>query len=208
MKVSKQSAARSLIAAATLGLAFAAPFAVAAASNPCAAKNPCSAKNPCAMPGGAASKNPCAAASGKVDPKLVTRPAGYKPYKGDHAALVKSGEALWKDTKLSTNGSSCATCHSSPTAMFAPTFAKPYPHQVAMTEERAGVKQVQLDEMVQFCMVVPMAAKPLPWDSKELAALTAYAGDLQKKFKANSGAAAPSGGMNPCGAKNPCAARK
>jgi cytochrome c len=47
-----------------------------------------------------------------------------------------------------------------------------------MTEQPGGLKQVSLDEMVQFCMVVPMAAKPLAWDSKELAALTAYAGEV------------------------------
>ena len=39
------------------------------------------------------------------------------------------------------------------------------------------------DEMVQGCMVMPMAAKPLPWDSPELAALVAYVEQQQKTFK-------------------------
>lgn len=113
--------------------------------------------------------------------------------------LTKEGERLWKDTKLSINGLSCGTCHQG-NAAFNPTFAKPYPHQVAMVKERAGLSQVNMDEMVQMCMIVPMASKPLPGDSKELAALSAYSLQVQKTFKP--GAAKPA---NPCAAKNPCA---
>ena len=108
----------------------------------------------------------------------ITRPAGYKPLAGD-AAL---GEKLFNDTKLSTNGMSCARCHANNGA-FQASFAKPYPHTVAMAKEQLGRKTVHLDEMVQGCMAMPMAAKPLPWDSKELAALTAYTASLQKTFK-------------------------
>lgn len=108
----------------------------------------------------------------------ITRPAGYKPQAGD-AAL---GEKLFNDTKLSTNGMSCASCHANHGA-FQASFAKPYPHTVAMARDQLGRKTVHLDEMVQGCMVMPMAAKPLPWDSKELAALTAYTATLQKTFK-------------------------
>jgi len=118
-------------------------------------------------------------ASAAGDPGAsITRPAGYKPMAGD-AAL---GEKLFKDTKLSTNGMSCASCHANHGA-FQASFAKPYPHTVAMAKEQLGRKTVHLDEMVQGCMVMPMAANPLPWDSKELAALTAYTASLQKTFK-------------------------
>lgn len=108
----------------------------------------------------------------------ITRSAGYKPMAGD-AAL---GEKLFNDTKLSTNGMSCASCHANHGA-FQASFAKPYPHTVAMAKDQLGRKTVHLDEMIQGCMVMPMAAKPLPWDSKELAALTAYTASLQKSFK-------------------------
>ncbi len=154
------------------------------------------AANPCA------SKQPAAAAQ-KVDPKLVTRPKGTKLAAGDKTL----GERLWKDVKLSTNGMSCATCHTG-NANFNATFAKPYPHLVAMAKEKGGVKQVSVDEMVQFCMVVPMAAKPLPWDSKELAALSAYTLEVQKGFKPGKGAANPCAAKNPCAPKNPCAGKK
>ncbi|TXF11959.1 cytochrome c peroxidase [Pelomicrobium methylotrophicum] len=186
--------------------------------HPCAARNPCAPKvNPCAgrkpgtaMPPGAA-KNPCAA---RIDPKLVARPTNYKPYQGNQKALVAYGEKLWHDTKLSTNGLSCNACHMNHAA-FQPTFAQPYPHYVAMTDQQMGLKKVHLDEMIQACMVMPMAAKPLPWDSKELAALVAYTERVQKTFDPKKAAAAnpcaaknPGAARNPCTAKNPCAARR
>ncbi|MDE2604479.1 MAG: hypothetical protein KGL68_01010 [Burkholderiales bacterium] len=120
-----------------------------------------------------------AAAHAGADPGAqITRPPGYKPMAGD----VALGEKLFNDTKLSTNGMSCASCHANHGA-FQASFAKPYPHTVAMARDQLGRKTVYLDEMVQGCMVMPMAAKPLPWDSKELAALTTYTATLQKTFK-------------------------
>ena len=108
----------------------------------------------------------------------ITRPAGYKPIAGD----ARLGEKLFNDVKLSTNGMSCATCHANHGA-FKASFAKPYPHTVAMAKEQLGRKTVYLDEMIQGCMVMPMAAKPLAWDSKELAGLVAYLQVQQKSFK-------------------------
>ncbi|HZY30275.1 MAG TPA: cytochrome C peroxidase [Candidatus Methylomirabilis sp.] len=174
-------------------------FSLAEAQNPCATKNPCAVKNPCAN-NPCAAKNPCAAAN-RVNPKLVTRPAGTKRSVGERTELVKLGEGLWSSTRLSTNGLSCQTCHRG-NAGFNATFAQPYPHMVAMPKDRAGLKTVHADEMVQFCMVVPMAAKPLPWNSKELAALIAYTVELQKTFRP---AANPCAMKNPCAPKNPCA---
>jgi len=137
------------------------------------------------------------------------RPKNYKPYRGNNAELVRYGKKLFSDTRLSSDGMSCQTCHAD-NASFQSTFAQPYPHYVQMTDDRAGVKSVHLDEMVQFCMVVPMASKTLPWNSKKLAALTAYSASLQKGFKANPCAANNpcSAKMNPCAMKtNPCAAK-
>lgn len=108
----------------------------------------------------------------------ITRPAGYKPVAGD----AKFGEKLFGDTKLSTNGMACASCHANHGA-YSDSFARPYPHTVAMAREQLGRKTVYLDEMIQGCMVMPMAAKPLPWDSKELAGLVAYLQTQQKSFK-------------------------
>lgn len=120
---------------------------------------------------------PAAFAAGDVSAE-TTRPAGYQPIAGD----ARFGEKLFTDTKLSTNGMACASCHANHGA-YSDSFAKPYPHTVAMAKEQLGRKTVYLDEMVQGCMVMPMAAKPLPWNSKELAGLVAYLQIQQKSFK-------------------------
>jgi hypothetical protein len=174
------------------------------AANPCAPKaNPCAAKNPCAA-NPCAAKNPCAAnpcaAGAKIEPKLITRPAGTNLVMTNRAELVTLGERLWQNPSLSTNGLTCQTCHINH-GSFLTTFSQPYPHMVAMAKDRAGLDKIDIDEMVQLCMVVPMAAKPLPWNSKELAALSAYSLEVQKTFKPAAQPAAP----NPCAAKNPCA---
>ena len=120
------------------------------------------------------------AAGGSTDSPIpqTTRPAGYKPVAGDHIL----GAQLWKDTKLSTNGMSCSSCHTNHGA-FQASFAQPYPHTVQMAKDQLGRKVVHLDEMIQACMVMPMEAKPLPWNSNELAALVAYVQIEQKSFK-------------------------
>lgn len=171
------------------------------------AANPCAATNPCAMK----ATNPCAAAA-PIDPALITRPAGTNLFAGTQAQLIEEGERLWNDRSLGTSGLACQTCHLNH-GNFNPSFAEPYPHPVAMVQQRAGVQQVDLDEMVQFCMVVPMASQPLPWGSKELAALTAYSRQIQKEFIQAAAAnpcmlkPAAANPCNPCAAKNPCATK-
>lgn len=134
----------------------------------------CAAALTAASPSFAAGESPAAVSS------ATTRPAGYQPLEGD----AKLGERLWKSTKLSSNGMSCNTCHAKHGA-FQATFAQPYPHMVQMAKDQLGQKVVHLDEMIQACMVMPMEAKPLPWNSKELAALVAYTRLEQKSFQAS-----------------------
>jgi cytochrome c len=148
-----------------------------------------------------------------LNPKLITRPPGTKLTGSSRSKLLRNGERLWNDKSLSTNGLSCASCHQG-NKMFQATFTKPYPHKVAMPAAMAGKKTIALDEMVQICLVVPMAGKPLPWQSHELAALTTYTAEVQKRYVAylskNPCAAKVAGNpcaANPCAAKNPCAAR-
>ena len=178
------------------------------------------AANPCAPKAGSASPS-----KPELDRTLISRPKGTKLFQGDLEQLVKQGEALFKSTKLSTNGLSCQSCHAN-NENFAASFSKTYPHEVAMVGEKAGIAKVDLDEMIQFCMVAPMQAKPLRWDSRELAALTAYNTGLQKVFRAeltksdakggdsralkaaNPCAPAAKKAANPCSAANPCAPKK
>ena len=182
--------------------------------NPCDMKhkNPCDMKmhNPCSMK----HKNPCAGmAADRIDAKLIKRPAGVALFAAaSRTQLVKDGEKLFRDSSLSPNKTTCNDCHAT-NDLFKPGFAKPYPHPVGMAKERAGVSgKLHADEFVQFCMLAPMASKPLAWDSRELAALAAYVTDVKQKdfhaaMKANP--CAMKGGMkhkNPCGMKmhNPC----
>lgn len=110
----------------------------------------------------------------------ISRPPGYRPLQGD----ARSGEKLFSDTKLSTNGMSCASCHAN-NESFSESFSKPYPHEVAMASDALGISSIHLDEMIQLCIVMPMATEPLPWNSEELSALAAYVTELQKGFKGN-----------------------
>jgi len=112
--------------------------------------------------------------------------------------LAALGAKLWNDKSLSGAGTtSCATCHQGGTVMMNPTFEKPYPHPVQMASDRFGMEEVTAAEMVQMCMVVPMNAQHLKWNSVELAALTAHIVNLQESYSP--------GAMNPCAA-NPCGA--
>jgi hypothetical protein len=71
-----------------------------------------------------------------------------------------------------------------------------------MPLQQAGVDSVNAAEMVQFCMLVPMQAEPLAWNSSELASLTAYVESIQGGYKPVGGGSANP--CNPCGMKNPC----
>ena len=172
------------------------PCAAANPCNPCAAANPC---NPCAAANPCNPCNPCGA-GGKIDSRQVLRPSGTGLHAGlTQLELLVMGEALWNDRSLSTNGLACGVCHQGG-GNFADTFAEPYPHRVKMPHQMAGVDKVAMDEMIQFCMLAPMAAEPLPWDSPELAALTLYGTvEVQRNFIKT--AANP---CNPCAAANPC----
>jgi cytochrome c len=87
-------------------------------------------------------------------------------------------------------------------------FAKPYPHYVQMAKEVAGMDSITLEGMVQLCMIRPMQSKPFAWDSRQLAALTAYTGVLQKKFiPVGAAVSNPCAARNPCASKNPCGMR-
>lgn len=179
--------------------------------NPCGKKmyNPCG-KNPCGK-----GKNPCGSAAKKIDSKKVLRPAGVKLFaKGPRNKLTGYGAKLFKDTSLSSNGLSCNDCHAT-NDLFNASFNKPYPHKVSMAKERAGVtRNLSADEFVQFCMMAPMATKPLPWRSRELAALAAYVEDVKqpafRKWAQKNPCALKGKGMrgaNPCNPCNPCAGK-
>ncbi|MEM7365857.1 MAG: cytochrome c peroxidase [Pseudomonadota bacterium] len=118
-------------------------------------------------------------ANGAISQSDIVRPAGTEAFSADRAALVAKGEALWNDKSLSSKGKlACASCHKDNVKQFKTTFLEPYPHAVKMAQKRADLDSISAEGMVQFCMLVPMKNDTLPWDSEELAALTAYTEDV------------------------------
>ncbi len=118
-----------------------------------------------------------------VDPGLVQQPESVALYRSSAEELEKLGETLWQETSLSRSGAlACQSCHREFQA-FQPSFTLPYPHNVKMVESKLHLQEISAAGMVQFCMIMPMEKEPLPWDSKELAALTAYVLKLQKEFQ-------------------------
>jgi cytochrome c peroxidase len=121
------------------------------------------------------------AAAQSLDPEKVVQPEGAQLHQAPQSKLVAKGEALFNDPSVGESGLSCATCHQN-FGQYKETFKEPYPHFVNMAKAKAGLDQVNAAEMVQLCMVVPMQAEPLPWESERLAALAAYVQDEQKRF--------------------------
>lgn len=119
--------------------------------------------------------------------QAVSRPDSYVPGYDENGnnptLLVERGKALFNDSSLSSNGLSCASCHGADgQSGYQDTFNQPYPHAVAVGTNMFGMETVHADEMVQLCMVAPMEAEPLDWESDELAALAAYVVSAQQTF--------------------------
>jgi cytochrome c peroxidase len=121
------------------------------------------------------------AAAQSLDPENVVQPENAQLHQAPQSELVAQGEALFNDPSIGESGLACANCHQN-FGQYKETFKKPYPHFVNMAKAKAGLDKVNAAEMVQLCMVVPMQADPLPWESESLAALAAYVEDEQKRF--------------------------
>lgn len=116
-----------------------------------------------------------------ISPGQVIRPSGVPSAPLPTTEALRRGEALFSDKRLSTNDMSCITCHAD-LQSFNDSFRRPYPHKVQMAQDMAGLDEVSAETMVQFCMLVPMAARPFAWSSPDLTALTAYVTKLQGDF--------------------------
>lgn len=115
-----------------------------------------------------------------VPPSDVTRPVNSKPFTGDASKLFEIGTKRHGDTRLSSAGRSCNTCHAEADSYNA-TFKKPWPHFVASVTSKTGLDTITAEGMVQFCMISAMGVRPLPWDSETLAALTAFVLERHRK---------------------------
>ncbi len=119
---------------------------------------------------------------------------------------IKWGEQLFNDPKaLSTNGQACASCHpgggttggEAATPMKSEVTGKPYllpiPSLIgaAATFPKFKVPNdavIDLTDMANNCIMMFMAAQPLPKNSPEARALTAYVASLSNNDKVQVGA--------------------
>ncbi|MBM3609037.1 MAG: hypothetical protein FJX29_11415 [Alphaproteobacteria bacterium] len=117
-----------------------------------------------------------------IKPEQIVRPANAPAApKIPLADLLKRGEVLFSDKRLSKNDQSCATCHANYEG-YNDTFKQAYPHPVAMTTDMLKLGPVNAETMVQFCLMAPMEAPPLAWGSPDLAALTAYVEKVREEY--------------------------
>lgn len=91
------------------------------------------------------------------------------------AEAIKAGESLWNDTKLSTNGKKCATCHANGARL---KQDDAFPKIIRMA---GGV--LSLEQMINFCIEKPMAGKAFPANAPELTALSAYHEAMAKRIR-------------------------
>lgn len=125
---------------------------------------------------------PVSAAAQHLRDRIV-RPEGAAAFQGERDALVARGARLFADNDLSSNGLACISCHAGMN-LYNDSFTEAYPHRVTMPFETAGLDTVDAETMVQFCLVMPMGTAPLPWQSQELAALSAYIEKIQPEYAA------------------------
>ena len=134
---------------------------------------------PCAAAASAAAFAVAAALA--ADIPLAKRQSTYQQMSADTKAMqdedtanpamlwVLDGEALW-NRKQGAAGKSCADCHGDAHAGMKGVAAR-YP-----AFDGARARPVDLEQRINICRAEQQKATPLPFESKELLALTAYIG--------------------------------
>jgi cytochrome c len=108
----------------------------------------------------------------KVDPKV------------ELAKSVERGYALFNDKKLGTSGKACSDCHmgggtqegklGDVTVRAFDNLQDKYPMYWPMAK-----KVMTLDQVVNYCVTGPLAAKPLAWDDQRMTDLVAYCASVK-----------------------------
>lgn len=119
-------------------------------------------------------KNAALSASLLLPLMVVTSAEAKPPFTSAQAAdqrnmlmkSVKQGDDLWHDPKLGSNGLACGNCH--------PDGSASNPHTWPKYQTNLG-KVGTLRDMINWCIIVPLAGKPLALDSDEMIAMEAYA---------------------------------
>ena len=124
----------------------------------------------------------CGAKCGAKCGANISRPNGYIAKYISTPENISAGKKMFNSTKLSTNGMSCATCHSN-LKSYSISFKENYPHHVNMASSNYGKVEIYLDEAIQMCMNGPMKAELFEWGSKDLNNLTVFMQEEHKAFK-------------------------
>ncbi len=97
--------------------------------------------------------------SPQLDPDIVKRA------EAEIQKVVRRGDELWHDRNLGTNGMACNMCHPDATVTHPETFPK-YKTQLG--------RVASAQEMINWCIQVPLQGRGFPIGSPELTALEAY----------------------------------
>ena len=96
---------------------------------------------------------------------------------GELEDAIASGQKLFVDMSLGTNGKSCNSCHTSMGQGDIPfTGLAPFPKVFSMAK-----KMRTLDQTVQGCIMGALKGNPLAWDDARLTDLVTYVDSLYKK---------------------------
>lgn len=108
-----------------------------------------------------------------IIPLLSPHPAAA----GEFEDAVASGQKLFADAGLGTNGKSCDSCHTNLGKGDIPFAGRaPFPKVFSMA------KRVRtLDQTVQGCLMGAIKGNPLAWDDAKLTDLVAYINSLYLK---------------------------
>ena len=100
------------------------------------------------------------------------------------AKSIENGKKLFSDPNLGTNGMSCNTCHleggtkegkmGDKTLEAFDNLAAKYPKYFGMAN-----RVMTLDQVNNWCIVVPLKGKALAWDDQKLTDLAAYVASVK-----------------------------
>lgn len=116
--------------------------------------------------------------SGLAQARTPLTPDEVKVENQELIDIVHQGDNLWHDGSLGTNGLACGNCHPDGAAIGPQTFPK---YQLDMA------RVVPLREMINWCITVPLAGKPLDVNSPQMLAMEAYAYYMSRGMKLDPG---------------------
>lgn len=100
------------------------------------------------------------------------------------AKSVENGKSLFNDTTLGTSGMTCNSCHmegGTKAGKMGDMAVSAFDNLAAKHPKffRMARKVMTLDQVVNWCIMMPLKGKPLAWDDQKLTDLTAYCASVE-----------------------------